>query len=185
MSARITDLIQLCHREQEGDSVNAPWCRDIRSALQREVQNGLCEAMANSPPVEGWTNEQWEQTLNNTNPLDLGDLEEVRVNALERAKACAEDAMAKGRAAAAMSQGAKLAHRRTARIGAKPQLAEEVINGTSHFFTPLDKVAFSVQFMGSKVAKHTRGNPRCCDSNPGSQDVRKGKPGIQDYAQGS
>ena len=66
---------------------------------------------------------------------------------LDRSKACAKNAMAKGRAAAkewaaaARSQGAKLAHRRTARIGAKPQLAEEVINGTSHFFTPLDMVA--------------------------------------------
>ena len=122
-------------------SVNAQWFRNIRSALQREVRNGLCEAMANSPL------EQWEQTLNNPNQLDLEDLEQVRVNALERAKACAKNAMAKGRAAAkewtaaAMSQGAKLARRRTARTGAKPQLVEEVINGTSHFFTPLDMVA--------------------------------------------
>ena len=103
------------------------------------MQNGLCEAVANSPLVEGWTNEQWEQTLSNTTQLDLEDLEEVRVHALECAKACAKNAMAKERAAAkewaaaAMSYGAKLAHRRTARIGAKPQLAQEVINGASHF----------------------------------------------------
>ena len=61
--------------------------------------------------------------------------------------ACARNALAKGRAAAkewaaaAMHQGAKLAHRWTARIGAKLQLAEEVIGGTSHSFTPLDMMA--------------------------------------------
>ena len=65
--------------------------------------------------------------------FDLDDLEEVRVNAMQRAKACAKKALAMGRAAAkewaaaAMSQGAKLAHRWTGRIGTKPQLAEEVI----------------------------------------------------------
>ena len=157
-----------------------------------KLQNGLSEAMANSPLVEGWTNEQWEQTLINTNQLDLEDLEEVRVNALERAKACAKSAMAKGRAAAkewaaaATSQGAKLAHRWTARIGAKPQLAEEVINGASHFFAPLDMMASRFNTWAAKWQKHTRGKPRGCGSNAGSQDLRKGKPGTaQDHAQGS
>ena len=88
--------------------------------------------MANSPSVDGWTKEQ-EQMLGSPQIFDLEDMEEVRVNAMERAKACAKNAMAKRRAAAkewaaaAMSQGAKLAHGWTG-IGAKPQLAEEVIS---------------------------------------------------------
>ena len=46
--------------------------------------------------------------------FDLDDLEEVRVNAMQRAKACAKKALAMGRAAAkewaaaALGQGAKL-----------------------------------------------------------------------------
>ena len=49
ITARITDLIKLCQRQQEGDCVSAQWFQDIRSALKREVQIGLEEAMANSP----------------------------------------------------------------------------------------------------------------------------------------
>ena len=49
ISARITDLIKLCQREQVGENVSARWFQDIRSALKREVQFGLEEAMANSP----------------------------------------------------------------------------------------------------------------------------------------
>ena len=67
---------------------------------------------------------------------------------MEGAKACAKKALAKGRAAAkecavaaAMDQGAKLAHQWTSRMGAKPQLAEDVISGTSHFCTPVDMMA--------------------------------------------
>ena len=50
-------------------------------------------------------------------------------------------AAAKEWTAAAMNQGAKLAHRWTAKIGAKPQLAEKVINGASHSFTQLHMMA--------------------------------------------
>ena len=66
---------------------------------------------------------------------------------MQRAKAGAKKALAMGRAAAkewaaaALSQGAKLAHRWTGRIGTKPQLAEEVISGSSHFCTPVDMMA--------------------------------------------
>ena len=63
ITARITDLIKLCHREQEGERVSAWWFHDIRSALQWEVQFGLEEAMANSLADDGWTKEQWEQIL--------------------------------------------------------------------------------------------------------------------------
>ena len=100
VTARITDLIELCHREQEGDGVSAQWFQDIRSALQREVQIGLDEAMANFPSDDGWTKDQWEQILMNPQQFDLEDLEEVRVNAMERAKACAKKALANERAAA-------------------------------------------------------------------------------------
>ena len=103
--------------------------------------------MANSSADDGWTTEQWRQILLHPQQFDLDDLEEVRVNAMQRAKACAKKAVAKGRAAAkewamaAMDQGAKMAHRWTGRIGTKPQLAEEVISGSSHFCTPVDMMA--------------------------------------------
>ena len=139
ITARITDLIKLCQREQEGDSVSAQWFQDIWSAGKRVVQIGLEEAMANSPADDGWTTEQWRQILMDPQQFDLEYLEEVRVNATQRAKACAKKALAMGRAAAkewaaaALSQGGKLAHRWTGRIGTKPQLAEEVISGSEHF----------------------------------------------------
>ena len=41
----------------------------------------------------------------------------------------------------AMTQGAKLAHCWTGRIGTKPQLAEEVTSGTEHLCTPVDMMA--------------------------------------------
>ena len=63
VTARITDLIKFCHRKQEGGSVSMQWFQDIRSVLQREVQIGLDEAMANSPSDDGWTKEQREQIL--------------------------------------------------------------------------------------------------------------------------
>ena len=72
----------------------------------------------------------------------------------QRAKACAKKALAKGRAAAkewaamAMTQGAKLAHRWTRRIGTKPQLAEEVVSRTEHLH---DGISF--QDLGSEVAE--------------------------------
>ena len=90
VTARITALIKLCHREQEGDSFSAQWFQDIRSALQREVQIGLDEAMANSPSDDGWTKEQWEQILINPQQFDLEDLEEIRINSMGCAKACAK-----------------------------------------------------------------------------------------------
>ena len=130
ITARITDLIKVCQREQECDCVSAQWFHDIRSALKI----GLEEAVANAPADDGWTKEQWEQILINPQQFDLEDLEEVRINATRRAKARAKKALAKGRAAAkewaamAMTQDAKLAHAWTA----QPQLAEEVISGTVH-----------------------------------------------------
>ena len=36
ITARITDLIKLCQREQEGDCVSAHWFQDVSSALKRE-----------------------------------------------------------------------------------------------------------------------------------------------------
>ena len=126
-----------------GNSVSAQWFQDIRSALKREVQVGLEEAMANSPADGGWTTEQWRQIPVDPQQFDLEDLEEVRVNAMQRAKASAKKVLAKGLAAAkewaaaALNQGAKLAHRWTWRIGTKPQLAEEVVNGSEHFCTQL------------------------------------------------
>ena len=95
VTARITDLSKLCHREQEGDSVSAQWFQDITSTSQREVQIGLYEAMANSPSDNGWTTEQWEQILMDSQQFDLEDLEEVRVNAMERARARAKKALPK------------------------------------------------------------------------------------------
>ena len=62
--------------------------------MKREVQIGLEEAMANSPADDGWTKEQWEQILMDPQQFDLEDLEEVRVNAIQRAKACAKKALA-------------------------------------------------------------------------------------------
>ena len=92
ITARIADLIKLCQRGQEGDSVSAQWFQDVRSALTREVQVGLEEAMVNSPAEDGWTTEQWRQILLDPQQFDLEDLEEVRVNAMQRAKACAKKA---------------------------------------------------------------------------------------------
>ena len=115
-------------REQDGDSVSAQWFQDIRSALKLEEQISLEEAIANSPADDGWTKEQWEQILMDPQQFDLENLKDVRVNAMQRGKACAKKTLAKGRAAAkewatmAMTQGAKLAHRWTGRIGTKPQL---------------------------------------------------------------
>ena len=86
ITASITDLIKLCQREQDGDSVSAQWFQDIRSVLKREVQIGLEEAMANSPADDGWTKEQWEQILMDPQQFDLEDLKEVRVNAMQRAR---------------------------------------------------------------------------------------------------
>ena len=133
ITARITDLIKLCQREQESDSVSAQWFQDNRSALKREVQAGLEEALANSPADGGWTTEQWRQIFMDPQQFDLEDLEEVRVNAMQRAKACDKKALAKGRAAAKEwaaagieSKRPNLAHRWTGRIGTKPQLVEEV-----------------------------------------------------------
>ena len=40
--------------------------------------------MTNSPSDDGWTKEQWEQILINPQQFDLEDLEEVRVNAMEK-----------------------------------------------------------------------------------------------------
>ena len=97
ISARITDLIKLCQREQVGENVSARWFQDIRSALKREVQIGLEEAMANSSADDQWTFEQWKQILLDPQQFDLDDLEEVRVNAMQRAKACAKKALAMGR----------------------------------------------------------------------------------------
>ena len=106
----------------------------------------LGEAMTNSPADDGWTKVQWEQILMYPQQFDLEDLEEVRVNAMQRAKACAKKALAKGRVVAkewatmAMTHGAKLIHRWTGRIGTKPQLADDGI---------------SFQDMGSKAAEDT------------------------------
>ena len=95
ITTRITDLIKLCQRDQEGDSVGAQWFQDIRSALKREVQAGLEETMANSP-ADGWTTEQRRQILLGPQQFDLEDLEVVRVNAMQHAKARAKTALAKG-----------------------------------------------------------------------------------------
>ena len=124
--------------------------------------------MANSPSDDGW---QWEQILINPQHFDLEDLEEVRANAVERAKACAKKAFAKGRAAAtdwaaaAMNQGAKLAHRWTGRIGGMPQLAKEVISGTSHFCTPVD-------MMASRLAKWQKTQDSAQGTVTALQEVR-------------
>ena len=55
------------------------------SALKREVQIGLEEAMANSSADDEWTFEQWRQILLDPQQFDLDDLEEVRVT---RVAAC-------------------------------------------------------------------------------------------------
>ena len=183
IAARITDLIKLCQREQVGENVSARWFQDIRSALKREVQIGLEEAMANSSADDGWTTEQWRQILLDPQQFDLDDLEEVRVNAMQRAKACAKKALAMGRAAAkewaaaALSQGAKLAHRWTGRIGTKPQLAEEVISGSSHFCTPVDMMASRFK---TWVAKWQKTRDTTQDSVMAIQEVRQCAKANQD-----
>ena len=183
IAARITDLIKLCQREQVGENVSAQWFQDIRSALKREVQIGLEEAMANSSADDEWTSEQWRQILLDPQQFDLDDLEEVRVNALQRAKACAKKALAMGRAAAkewaaaALSQGAKLAHRWTGRIGTKPQLAEEVINGSEHFFTPVDMMASRFK---TWVAKWQKARDTTQDTLMAIQEVRQCAKANQD-----
>ena len=60
------------------------------------LQIGLEEAMANSPADHVWTKEQWEQILMDPQQFDLEDLEEVLVNAMQRAKACAPKSFGKG-----------------------------------------------------------------------------------------
>ena len=183
ITARITDLIKLCQREQVGENVSAQWFQDIRSALKREVQFGLDEAMANSTADDDWTAEQWRQILMDPQQFDLDDLEEVRVNAMQRAKACAKKALALGRAAAkewaaaAMSQGAKLAHRWTGRIGTKPQLAEEVITGSSHFCTPVDMMASRFK---TWVAKWQKARDTTQDTVMAIQEVRQCAKANQD-----
>ena len=133
ITVRITDWIKLCQREQEGESVSAQGgfrISDLHCSGKYRFGLGGPAAMANSPGDDGWTKEQWEQILKDPQQFDLEDLEEVRVNAMHRAKACAKKALATGPAAAkewaalAMAQGAKLAHRWTVRSGTKPQLAE-------------------------------------------------------------
>ena len=168
ITARITDLIKLGQREQEGESVSAQWFQDIRSALKLEVQMGLEEAMANSSVDDGWTK---EQILMDPQQFDLEDLEEVRVNAMQRAKACAKKALAKGRVAAKewMTQGAKLAHRWTGRIGTKPQLAEEVISETEHLCTPVDMMASRFK---TSLAKWQKTQDSTQDTMMAIQEVR-------------
>ena len=130
--------------------------------------------MANSPADDEWTFEQWKQILLDPQQFDLDDLEEVRVNAMQRAKAGAKKALAMGRAAAkewaaaALSQGAKLAHRWTGRIGTKPQLAEEVISGSSHFCTPVDMMASRFKTWVAKWQKNTGYYSRHSYGYPGS-----------------
>ena len=183
VTARITDLIKLCQREQEGDSVSAQWFQFFRPSLKREVQAGLEEAMVNSPADDGWTTEQWRQILLDPQQFDLEDLEEVRVNAMQRAKACAKKALAMGRAtakewaAAALSQGAKLAHRWTGRIGTKPKLAEEVIKGSEHFFTPVDMMASRFK---TWVAKWQKARDTTQDTLMAIQEVRQCAKANQD-----
>ena len=183
IAARITDLIKLCQREQVGENVSAQWFEDIRSALKREVQIDLEEAMANSSADDGWTTEQWRQILLDPQQFDLDDLEEVRVNAMQRAKACAKKALAMGRAAAkewaaaALSQGAKLAQRWTGRIGTKPQLAEEVISGSSHFCTPVDMMASRFK---TWVAKWQKTRDTTQDTVMAIQEVRQCAKANQD-----
>ena len=134
--------------------------------------------MSKSPADDGWTKEQWEQKLKD--PQQFEDLEEVRVNAMHRAKACAKKAFAKGRAAAkewaamAMTQGAKLADRWTA---TKPQLAEEVISGTEHLCTPVDMMSSCFKTFSSQVAESIRLYSRHCYGNPGRKGVREGESG--------
>ena len=99
----------------------------------------------------------------------------MRVNTMHRAKACAKKALAKGRAAAkewaalAMAQGAKLAHRWTARSGTKPQLAEEVIDEQEHICTPVDMMAFRFK---TWVAKWQKAQDSTQDTVTAIQDVR-------------
>ena len=77
-------------------------------------------------------------------------------------------AAAKEWAAAAMNHGAKLAHRWTSRIGAKPQLAEEVISGTSHFCTPFDMMASRFK---TWVAKWQKTQDSAQDTVMANQDL--------------
>ena len=130
--------------------------------------------MANSSADDGWTTEQWRQILLDPQQFDLDDLEEVRVNAMQRAKACAKKALAMGRAAAkewsaaALSQGAKLAHRWTGRIGTKTQLAEEVTSGSSHFCTPVDMMASRFKTWVAKWQKTRDTTQDTVNGHPGS-----------------
>ena len=131
--------------------------------------------MANSPADDGWTTEQWRQILMDPQQFDLEDLEEVRVNAMQRAKACAKKALAKGRAAAKewaamMSQGAKLGTSLDWKIGTKPQLAEEVISGQEHICTPVDMMASRFK---TWVAKWQKTRDSTQDTVMAIQEVRK------------
>ena len=89
--------------------------------------------------------EQWKQILINPQQFHLEDLEEVRVNAMERAKAMCQESLGKG-----TSRGGGDEPKRQVRTsvdeqerasGAKPQLGEEVISGTTHFCMPVDMIA--------------------------------------------
>ena len=140
---------------------------------------------------DGWTTEQWRQVRLDPQQFDLEDLEEVRVSAMQRAKACAKKALAKRRAAAkewaaaALNQGAKFAHRWTGRIGTKPQLAEEVTNGSEHFCTPVDMMASRFKTWVAKWKKTRDSAQETVYGNPGSQEMCEGKSGpVQDCAQG-
>ena len=70
--------------------------------------------MANSSADDEWTSEQWNQILLDPQQFDLNDLEEVRVNAMQRAKACAKKALTMARAAAKEWAAAALSQRRQA-----------------------------------------------------------------------
>ena len=166
--------------------MSARWFQDIRSALQREVQFGLEEAMVNSPADDGWTEEQWEQILKDPQQFDLEDLEEVRVNAMHHAKACAKKALAKGRAAAkewaalAVAQGAKLAHLWIARSDTKPQLGEEVIDEQEHICTLVDMMALRFK---TWAAKWQKAQDSTQDTVTAIQDVRAYAKANQDLPQ--
>ena len=94
------------------------------------------------------TKEQWEQILISPQQFDLEDLEEVRVNAMERSKACAKKGFGRG---TGRGEGVGNSGDEPRRRACSPmdwedwnesrQLAEEVISGTSHFCTPVHMMA--------------------------------------------
>ena len=117
--------------------------------------------------------------------LDLEDLEEVRANAMQRAMASAKKALSKGlaaaneceAAAAALNHGAKLVHAWPGRIGTKPQLAEEVVNGSEHFCTPVDMMASRFK---TWVAKWQKTRDSTQDTVMAVQEIRKCAKANQD-----